>query len=200
MPLTSENPWGGTGGAIGALFRLAGAVDRIARGIETGAMVLSALAIAATTAIVCAEVILRTGFGISTLISAEYAGYLLAATVYLGMAWTFRTGGFIRVEVIHSLILGRVAAILNVAIAGFATAVLAVYSWYIWTFVASTQASGATSIFITRTPLWIPMVVMPVGSILLTWSMATATLRAAVMAIWPDGPIQPQDQTAEDFL
>ena len=69
-----------------------------------------------------------------------------------------------------------------------------------WHFVAGTQASGATSIFITRTPLWMPMVVMPAGCVLLTWSMATATLRASVLAIWPDAPVRAQDHAAEDFL
>ncbi|TMV08373.1 TRAP transporter small permease subunit [Arenibacterium halophilum] len=185
---------------VSAVIRLAAKVDRIARGIETGAMVVSALAIAVTTVIVCAEVVLRSFFGISTLISAEYAGYLLAATVYLGLAWTFRNGGFIRVELIHSLILGRAAAIVNFLIAGIATATLVVYSYHIFTFVLATEKSGATSIFITRTPLWIPMVVMPVGSILLTFAMFSTMLRAGFVAIWPDGPVRLSNTGAEDFL
>lgn len=185
---------------VSSVVRIAGAVDRVARGIETGAMVLSALAIAVTTVIVCAEVVLRSFFGISTLISAEYAGYLLAATVYLGLAWTFRNGGFIRVELLHGAIMGRAAAIVNFVIAGIATATLVIYTYYIFNFVVFTEASGATSIFITRTPLWIPMVVMPVGSVLLTWAMFSTMLRAAFVAIWPDGPVRLDDQSAEDFL
>lgn len=162
-------------------------------------MVVSALAIAVTTLIVCAEVVLRTGFGISTLISAEYAGYLLVTTVYLGLAWTFRSGGFIRVELLHSLIAGRLAALVNTLIAGFAAATLMVYTWYIFGFVATTQASGATSIYVTRTPLWIPMAVMPIGSALLTWAMLAAAVRAAVVAIWPD-TAPDSEIAAEDWL
>ena len=131
-------------------------------------MVISALSIVVITVIVCAEVFLRTAVGVSTLISAEYAGYLLAANVYLGLAWTFRNGGFIRVELIHSQFRGRAAALINLLITVIATATLLVYTWYIIGFVVQNYRSGATSIFITRTVLWVPQLVMPIGSVRLS--------------------------------
>lgn len=185
---------------FGRIVRLGAFLDRVARSIETLAMILSASAIALTTIIVCAEVVLRTTMGISTLISAEYAGYLLAVTVYFGLAWTFRNGGFIRVELVHSLLAGRVAAILNFFIAGIATATLIVYTYYIFTFVIATEISGATSVFITRTPLWIPQAAMPIGCVLLTWAMASFMVRSAAAAIRPDLFSKPEQIDEEGFL
>ena len=184
---------------MNTIVRIGAALNFVARWIDTAAMLLSALAVAVTTAIVCAEVVLRSAFGISTLISAEYAGYLLAATVYLGMSWTFRNGGFIRVELLHNLLEGRIAAILNFLLAGIGTVILVVYTYYIFHFVSFTYASGATSIFITRTPLWMPQIVLPIGSALLTGSMFATMVRAGAAAIWPER-FRIDDHAAEDFL
>lgn len=188
-----------SGTAFGRMVRVGAFLDRIARWVEKLAMIVAALAIAVTTVIVCTEVLLRSTLGISTLISAEYAGYLLAGTVYLGLAWTFRNGGFIRVELAHSILAGRAAAILNFLIAGIATATLIVYTYYIITFVIATEASGATSVFITRTPLWIPQTVMPIGCVLLSWAMASFMVRSAVVAIRPDLLTLPEQTDAEGF-
>ncbi|WP_417722578.1 TRAP transporter small permease subunit [Salipiger sp.] len=169
----------------GPLARAALTAETVTRAIETGAMVLSALSVVAITLIVCTEVLLRTGFGISTLISAEFAGYLLAANVYLGLAWTFRDGGFIRVELLHGRLHGRGLAAVNLVLAAVACLVFAIYTRYLAGFVSQSYHAGTTSIFITRTPLWIPQLVMPVGAALMTWTFFTTTLRAACGLVDP---------------
>jgi len=178
----------------------AASADRWLRHLENVAMVLSALSIVVITVIVCAEVVLRTTAGISTLVSAEYAGYLLAANVYLGLAWTFRNGGFIRVELVHGLFRGRAAALLNLLIAVIATATLLVYTWHIIGFVLQNYRSGATSIFITRTVLWVPQLVMPIGSVLLTCSMISALVRSAAALFSPDLAARQDAEQTEDWL
>ncbi|MEQ8291390.1 MAG: TRAP transporter small permease [Roseovarius sp.] len=178
----------------------AATADRWLRHLENAAMVVSALSIVTITVIVCAEVFLRSTAGISTLISAEYAGYLLAANVYLGLAWTFRNGGFIRVELVHGLFRGRMAALLNLLIAVIATTTLLVYTWYIIDFVLQTYRSGATSIFITRTVLWVPQLVMPIGSVLLTCSMISALVRSAAALFSPDLSASEDSDQSEDWL
>lgn len=178
----------------------AATADRGLRHLEAVAMVISALSIVVITVIVCAEVFLRTAVGVSTLISAEYAGYLLAANVYLGLAWTFRNGGFIRVELIHSQFRGRAAALINLLITVIATATLLVYTWYIIGFVVQNYRSGASSIFITRTVLWVPQLVMPIGSVLLTCSMISALVRAAAALFAPGLVGQETEDQTEDWL
>lgn len=178
----------------------AATVDAALRRLETVAMVISALSIVVITVIVCAEVFLRTAVGVSTLISAEYAGYLLAANVYLGLAWTFRNGGFIRVELVHGLFRGRTAALINLLITVIATATLLVYTWHIIGFVLQNYRSGATSIYITRTVLWVPQLVMPIGSVLLACSMVSALIRSAAALFSPDLAAAETSEQTEDWL
>lgn len=160
-------------------------VDGLMLRVDMIAMVLSALAIVAITIIVCAEVILRGVFGISTLISAEFAGYLLAANVYLGLAWTFRDGGFIRVEILPRILRGRAEAALEFVLALVACLIFCIYTWHLISFVAQTYRAGTLSVFITRTPLWIPQLVMPIGSALMAWALLVTTLRAAYDIVVP---------------
>lgn len=167
--------------------RFAASLDGFMRHVETGAMVLSALSIVAITLIVCVEIFLREVFSISTLISAEFAGYLLATNVFLGLAWTFRDGGFIRVEILHGLLQGRVAALLNTVLALFALAVFSIYTWHLIGFVARSYHAGTMSVFITRTPLWIPQMAMPVGSVLMCWAFLSAGVKSAALVLDPSG-------------
>ncbi|WP_170984351.1 TRAP transporter small permease subunit [Rhodoligotrophos defluvii] len=143
-------------------------------------MVLSALSIAAITIIVCTEVLLRSVFSVSTLIATEFPGYLLVANVFLGLAWTFRNGGFIRVELVYMNFGPRLAAFADFTMAAVGTAVLIIYTYYLCWFVLQSHATHVTSIYVTRTPLWIPQLVMPAGLVLLTLSMLMAAVRAAV--------------------
>lgn len=168
----------GGGGPTGPA-RYFAVIDRLSSRIETAAMAISALAIVAITVIVCVEVVLRSVFGISTLVSAEYAGYLLAAHVYLGLAWTFRDGGFIRVDLVPGVLQGRAAAVFDFAMAVIACLIFCFYTWYLIGFVIQTYRAGTMSVFVTRTPLWLPQIVLPIGSILMTWALFLTAVRAA---------------------
>lgn len=155
------------------------------RRIEAIAAILSALSIVVMTSIICIEVVLRGAFGISTLVSAEFAGYLLVGNVFLGMAWTFRDGGFIRVEILPNMLHGRASAMLDFVLALIACLIFCVYTWYLIGFVAQGYRAGTMSVFITRTPLWIPQTAMPVGSALMTWALLATAVRAAVAVFNP---------------
>lgn len=161
------------------IARLGAGADLVLRRLEGLAMALSALAIVAMTGLVTLEVVLRVGAGTSTHVSSEFAGYLLVSNVYLGLAWTFRCGGFIRVEVLYGALRGVVLRLVNLAIAAVATVTLVIYTYYLYRFVAMNMMTGVTSIYVTRTPLWIPQLAMPVGAGLLTLAMISHTVRAA---------------------
>lgn len=169
--------------APAALSRALDGIDRLL-GIVCGcALVASALSIALITLLVCLEVFLRvTGLG-STLISTEMSGYLLVAIVFLGLAWTFRGGGFIRVELFYSALPPRLSAAADILVLTVGTVVVAVYSYYLCLFVLHSFNTGVSSIYISRTPLWIPQLAMPIGSCLLTAALLLATVRAAIVFV-----------------
>ena len=70
-------------------------IDRIVDGGE----ILSSLSVVLILILVCAEVIFRL-FNRSTMVADELGAYLNAAIVFLGMTYTLREGGFIRIELI----------------------------------------------------------------------------------------------------
>ena len=171
-------------------------VDRLIGKVEDAAMVLSALSIAVITIIVCAEVLLRSLFGVSTLIATEFPGYLLVANVFLGLGWTFRNGGFIRVDLLYLNFGPRLTAFADFVMSAVGTAVLIIYTYYLYWFVLQSHATHVTSIYVTRTPLWIPQLVMPVGSALLTISVLMTMLRAAVRLVSADARREDQQKNS----
>lgn len=155
-------------------------VDRLLGVVCGCALVVSALSITLITLLVCLEVFLRaTGLG-TTLISTEMSGYLLVANVFLGLAWTFRDGGFIRVELVHSALPPRLSAVADILVLTVGTVVVSFYSYYLCLFVLHSFNTGVSSIYISRTPLWIPQLAMPIGACLLTAALLLATARAAI--------------------
>ncbi|MBI1218649.1 MAG: TRAP transporter small permease subunit [Rhodobacteraceae bacterium] len=165
--------------------RAALSVDRVAQHIENAAMVLSALSVGVITVLVVLEVFLRSAFEVSTLISSEMSGYLLTSNVFLGLAWTFRNGGFIRVDILYLTFKGRFASVVNLFLAVVATAILVIYAWHLYTFVLHSYSTQATSIYTSRTLLWMPQLVMPVGAVLLAWATFAAAVRALIELIRP---------------
>ena len=139
-----------------------GAIDRAVGRIAHAGALLAAVAIVAILVMVCAETALRQ-LRLSLLVTDEIAGYLNAAAVFLGLAWTLREGGFIRVEILYDRAKGFVRQALRWLIGltslAFATALLWVCTRHvIYAFQHDTRA-----VSIIETPEWIPQSVMVVG-------------------------------------
>jgi len=138
------------------------AFGRLADAISTAAGVISAVAVIAILLLVCAEVILRQ-FNRSMLVADEIAGYLNAAVVFLGLAYTLKSGGFIRVELMYDALppgLRLAAKWLFTLIAAVAVGVL-LYYCVLHVQYAFEQDTRAISIL--ETPEWIPQAVMVIG-------------------------------------
>ncbi len=76
---------------------------RFADSLSLVSGVLAGVAVILILAIVCAEILLRNLAGRSLLIGDELCGYLNMAVVFLGLGYTLREGGFIRVELLYDV-------------------------------------------------------------------------------------------------
>jgi TRAP-type C4-dicarboxylate transport system permease small subunit len=145
----------------------AASADRSALDLVTGRIaracgVLAALAIVGILVIVCAEAVLRQ-FQASLLVTDEIAGYLNAAAIFLGLAWTLREGGFIRVEILYDRAIGnlkRALLWLNVLTAAAFTATIL---WVCVRHVVYAYDRDTRAVSIIETPEWIPQSVMVLG-------------------------------------
>jgi TRAP-type C4-dicarboxylate transport system permease small subunit len=138
------------------------AFGRFAGAVSTAAGVLSGACVGAILLIVCAEVLLRQ-FRHSMLVTDEIAGYLNAAAVFLGLAYTLKSGGFIRVEVVYDSLppsLHRAARWLFTLVATIFVGMILYYAvlHVLYSFEQDTRA-----VSVLETPEWIPQSVMVAG-------------------------------------
>lgn len=151
------------GGKRNDLSVIARALGRI---VDAG-LALSAIAVLAMMLLITVEVLGRNLLRVSTLVADEMSGYLLVIVTFLGLAYTLRTGGFIRVDTYRARLRGRARRALDLVIYALAAGYVAVLDWYFWGFTIASYRFGSTSIYFTQTPLWIPHACMALGGTLL---------------------------------
>jgi TRAP-type C4-dicarboxylate transport system permease small subunit len=153
--------------------RLAAVLDAL----STAAAAVAAAATLLLTLMVTSGVVARRVFNTPFLFVEELSGYVVLGIVFLGLAYTLRTGGHIRVDIVHDRLVGRArtalqAACLTLALvwAGFVVAGTArlVHEYY---------TQSVLSFAYTQTPLWIPGSLMVVGALLLALQCVAMLLR-----------------------
>ncbi len=128
--------------------------------------VLATICLGLIGALVLAQIIGRQ-LGVIVPSADDFAGYAMAASAFLGLAYAFRRGAHIRV----TLLLGRYPPgwrrVMELALLVIATATSAYLAWHLtmltWeSFVFDDRAMG-----IVPTPLWIPQSVMALGAMVM---------------------------------
>ncbi|MBI4587450.1 MAG: TRAP transporter small permease [Candidatus Rokubacteria bacterium] len=143
------------------------AAGRAVEALSTAAMAVSAVATMLMTALITVEVVGRSFFRVSTLVSDEMAGYLLVVLTFFGLADSLRSDSFIRVDLLYDRWGPRVKRGLDIILLLVALLYTALLAYYFWWFVGESYRFGTTSIYFTRTPLWIPQGLMAVGASML---------------------------------
>ena len=147
-------------------------IDRIVDGGE----ILSSLSVVLILILVCAEVIFRL-FNRSTMIADELGAYLNAAIVFLGMTYTLREGGFIRIELIYERVQGRARLLVDIACGLISLVFTLVLCWFIWQHILYAYAMNTRSTSILQTPEYIPQSLMLIGLVMLALQLLVLTLR-----------------------
>lgn len=102
-----------------------------------------------------------------TIDSTESGGFFLAGTSFMGMAYTLKTGGHIRVSLLLSRLspeLSRAADVLGCGFAAFGCGYLC---WQTWGMVHDSWRFGDLSPGLLAVPIWIPQTVMLSGLVVL---------------------------------
>lgn len=128
--------------------------------------VLSAVLLAAIAVLTFIQIVGRMlGFLVST--GSEFAGFCMAASIFLALAWTLRAGGHIRVNLFVQRLpagLRRGVEIWCLGLAVLAVGLLA-YSSIMMTW--DSYRFGDVSVGLVPVKLWIPQTAMAVGVALL---------------------------------
>lgn len=94
-----------------------------------------------------------------------YAGYAIAATLFLALPETLRHGDHIRVTMVLQKLPPRVGVLFEYWCLGAASVLSAYFAWYACHMVWGSYSFHDVSAGADATPLWIPQIAMALGSV-----------------------------------
>lgn len=141
------------------------------------AALVAAVLIFGIAGLILSEIAARTFFNVSLSFAWEYASYCMATAVFLGAAFTLRTGGHVRVSLLSATVPASVARAIEFLATVFGLGIAAFLAYALVMFAWQSGVTGRTSATIDETPLVIPQGVMAFGACLLTLQMLVRLLR-----------------------
>jgi TRAP-type C4-dicarboxylate transport system permease small subunit len=152
---------------------LLAAIDRL----SWAAAVAAAACLALLAIVILAEVVSVGLFNKSLEFSWEYGAFFMAGAFFLGLGWTLRESGHVKVDILTMQLPPAVARHLDmgstaiaIMIAGFLTKALAGLAW-------SSFVDGSRTFTATATPLAIPQAVITMGALILTLQLFARLVR-----------------------
>lgn len=132
--------------------------------------VMAGLFIIAIVVLIMAQIVGRW-FGVIVPSTEDFSGYFLAASSFLALAYTLRSGGHIRVNILIRNLRGRwrsaqeiLVLLIGLGLATFMSVWLVHMVWESWSF--KEMSRGYVSI-----QLWIPQVPVAVGAVIFNIAM-----------------------------
>jgi TRAP-type C4-dicarboxylate transport system permease small subunit len=167
-------------------------IGRVARSAST----LAGFAVLAIVALITYDVAMRFFFEQPQLFVDEVASFLEVLVIFGGLAYTFRTGGHVRVDLVTTHLPGRVRARLRAVALVLGLVFLAIVMWTTAQSALTAYRYGRVSAVMLY-PLWAPMLLIPLGLALLAAVMLLA-LAGQLRALRRPHPDElPPSETAE---
>jgi TRAP-type C4-dicarboxylate transport system permease small subunit len=144
-------------------------IGRLARSAST----LAGVAVLAIVLLITYDVAMRFFFEQPQLFVDEVASFLELFVIFGGLAYTFRTGGHVRVDLLTGHLPGRARARLRVVGLVLGLVFLAIVIWTTAQSALTAYRYGRVSAVMLY-PLWAPMALIPLGLALLAGVMLVA--------------------------
>lgn len=157
-------------------------IDRISR----WGGYFSAVCILLMTLLILVETVVRMVAGSSIFIAEEYSAYLMANFVMLGLAYTLRENGHIKVNLLLSRLRQRAKGAFRLAACLLGLAVFVLLTYQLFLLAVDNFQSGRQSMNITKTPIYIPQAGLVIGSALMALQLLAEGLREG-LALWGGG-------------
>ncbi|MGB6105258.1 MAG: TRAP transporter small permease [Pusillimonas sp.] len=132
--------------------------------------VLACISLLMTGVLITAQIVSRL---MGTLIPSadEFAGYAMALSTFLGLAYTFRANGHIRVTLFTQRLARERRRGLEGLVLVLALGVMGYFTWYNIDMTYSSYDFGEVSTGLVPVPLWIPQAIITFGVLLMTISV-----------------------------
>lgn len=139
----------------------------ITRRISVGSGWVAIVALWAMTAMIGAEIISRTFFQESLVFVLDVSEWLLVAVILMGLAWTLKAGGHVRIGLLSSHLSQRNQSWLLVCLAAIGTAAFVFVTVYAWQGMVNYYVMGVRTATLMRFPVWCAWIPLFIGSALL---------------------------------
>lgn len=160
------------------LERIASLIARISKGIASVAMV----AIGVLILLILTEISLRTFLNFSLGFTIVVSGWLLICIAFMGFAWTLKSEGHIRLEIVTSHFSQRVRQWILLCIATLSMLVMILICVWSWQELICQYELHSTSTSAIRLPMWWAWTPLCIGLIFFVLQLAGVILES-VLAI-----------------
>lgn len=144
--------------------------------VSSGAAFIAGLAVLAMTVMVSFDVLMRYFLNQPQLFVDELASFLLVGIIFWGAAQTFQKGGHIRVDLITNRLSPKVRRVLRIITLAIGIIFLAIVACEtVASSVIAYRQERVSAVMIY--PLWIPMLLIPIGLALMMLVMAVSLIR-----------------------
>ncbi|OQW90475.1 MAG: hypothetical protein BWK79_19785 [Beggiatoa sp. IS2] len=139
---------------------------RVLHWLYQGCGLLAAVFLMLIVVLILAQVFGRL-FGIVVPSADEFAGYCMAASTFLALAYTFRSGGHIRVTMVIDSVPKPVARFLEIFCLILGALLIGFFAWHTTQMVWESFKYGDLTQGYKPIPLWIPQSALAIGLIVL---------------------------------
>ena len=122
--------------------------------------------------------------------STAYAGYAMAGASFFGLAYALNHNAHIRVSLVISRLTGPARRLVEIWCLVIATGLSSYFAWYAIKSVQTSRLINDISQGQDATPLWIPQMVMAIGTVVLAIAFADHLIRLLL-----GGPITTDEQS-----
>ena len=112
--------------------------------------------------------------------STSYAGYAMAGASFFALAYTLNHGAHIRVSLVISRLTGTARRIAEFWCLAVATGLSVYFAWFAIKAVQTSRLINDISQGQDATPLWIPQLVMAIGTVVLAIAFADHLIRLLI--------------------
>lgn len=158
-------------------------LEQVAQVISQASTISGYIAIVATwllLSVILGEIFARTFLKTSLLFGVQVSSWLLIALVFMGTAWTVKSGGHVRINIITSRFSQRAQCWITVCVATVAMAAFVLFTIYAWEGFVEVYTGHIVGRTVYRMPLWWVWLPFLVGSVMLTIQFAGIVLENIV--------------------
>lgn len=151
---------------------------RLCNGLSYACGVFAAVLLMISLVLIIIEIVIRTLFSATLYITEEYSGYIMLAITFLGLSYTLKERGHIRMVFLHALLKGKARIVLDIFAFSAGLVICSLITITTANFFWDSVVLKSQSMQISGTYLAIPQLLMPLGSFMMALQFAAELVRS----------------------